>query len=371
MTYVKEVSSRLDLNKFIEFPERIYKNDPFYAPQLQIELKNHFSKKNPFLRQADVKFFLAIKDGEIAGRITSIVNYNHIKFHDERAGFFGFFECINDTDTAFALLDRASDELRKHGLEIIRGPMNFSTNEECGFLLDGFDSPPMLMTPYNPPYYNKLMDAYGMIKSKDLYAFIYELKDELPEKVSRIATVAEKKGIRVRTVQKKEFIPDMKIFQEIYNSAWSKNWGFIPLTDDELIYSAKRLKSIADFDLVFIAEKDGIPVGFLGLIPDFNLVLRKIRGRINPLTILKAIYYKHRIKDLRLLLYGIKEEYRNKGVDALMFLKGRDIVLKKKRYKKIEFSWILEDNIPVIRICELFGARLYKTYRIYEKRITD
>lgn len=366
---IKEVKSRSDLKKFIEFPLSLYKDDPFYSPQLSFDMKRHLSKKNPFLMKADVRFFLAVKKNKILGRIASIINHDHIKFHEDKVGFFGFFESINDPDVSASLLDRVCDELRRYGLEILRGPMNFSTNEECGFLIEGFDQPPMLMTPYNPSYYNDLMNNYGMKKAKDLYAFIYELKEKLPEKVLRVSSIAERRGIKIRTIRKDDFISDMKIFQDIYNSAWAKNWGFVPLSDEELLYSAKRLKPIADFDLIFIAEKDGSPIGFLGLIPDFNIVLRMMKGRLNLLSLFKAIYYKRRIKDLRLLLYGIKEEYRNKGVDALMFLKGWEIITRKKKYNRIEFSWILEDNISVIKLCELFGASLYKKYRIYEKRI--
>lgn len=367
---IREVNSRSDLKKFIDFPLFLYKDDPFYSPQLSFDLKRHFSKKNPFLRQADVKFFLLTKKGRIMGRVASIINHDHLKFHNDKVGFFGFFESVEDQEVASLLLDRVCDELRKHGLDTLRGPMNFSTNEECGFLIEGFDQPPMLMTPYNPPYYNDLMSSYGLEKSKDLYAFIYEVKEEIPEKVLRVALIAEKRGIKVRTLRKDHFISDMKIFQDIYNSAWVKNWGFVPLSDEELLYIAKRLKPIADFDLIYIAQKDDKPVGFLGLIPDFNFVLRRMKGRINILSLFKAVYYKGKIKDLRLLLYGIKEEYRNKGVDAFMFLKGWENIIKRKKYSRIEFSWILEDNIPVIRLCELFGARLYKRYRIYEKRIT-
>lgn len=366
---IKEVKSSSDLKKFIEFPLSLYKDDPFYSPQLSLDLKRHFSKKNPFLRQADVRLFIAIKKDEIVGRIASIVNHDHIKYHGERAGFFGLFESINDPDVSSRLLDRVSEELKGWDLEIIRGPMNLSTNEECGFLFEGFNYPPMIMTPYNPSYYNDLMTQYGMRKSKDLYAFIYEMKEELPEKVLRVKSFVERKGIKVRNVRKDSFLSDMKIFQDVYNSAWSKNWGFVPLKDEELIYGAKRLRPIADFDLLFIAEREEKPVGFLGLIPDYNLILRKMRGRLNPLSIIRAIYYKRKIRDLRLLLYGVKEEYRNKGVDALLFLAGREGLLNKKRYNRIELSWILEDNLPVIRLCELFGARLYKRYRIYEKNI--
>ncbi len=282
--------------------------------------------------------------------------------------FIGFFECINDSTVSGALLSRVQNELKNQGMETMRGPMNFSTNEECGFLIEGFDSPPMLMMPYNLPYYNDLMTAFGMSKSKDLHAYIYDMQEELPEKVLRVAALAERKGITVRTIDKKNFMADMKIFQNVYNSAWEKNWGFIPISDEELAYSAGRLKPLAVPDLTLIAEKDGEPIGFLGLIPDFNFVLRHMGGRLNPITILKALYYSRKITDLRLLLYGIKPEYRNRGVDALLFKVGHKNI-KKGGYKRIEFSWILEDNVSVIRICEMFGATMYKRYRIYEKAI--
>ncbi len=368
MINIIEIKTKSDINTFIKLPLDLYKNDNFYVPQLTMDMKTHFSDKNPFLKYADVKFFLVRKNGKIAGRIASIINPDHIKLHNERVGFFGFFECVNDSEVSDVLLNTVRDELKTQGMEVMRGPMNFSTNEECGFLLEGFDSPPMLMTPYNPPYYNNLMNAYGMTKSKDLNAYIYDVMDELPEKVLRVASLVEKRDVRVRPINKKNFLSDMQVFQKLYNSAWEKNWGFIPIMDDELTYSAGRLKPLAVPELTLIAEKDGEPVGFLGMIPDYNFVLRKIHGRLNPVTILKALYYSKRIKDLRLLLLGIKAEYRNRGVDALLFREGFKGI-KNGNYKKVEFSWILEDNMPIIRIIEMIGGRLYKKYRIYEKAI--
>ncbi len=328
----------------------------------------HFSEKNPFIRHADVKFFLAIKAGRVVGRIASVIDRQHIKIHNEKAGFFGFFECIDESAVAGALMNRAHDELKDHGMTIMRGPMNFSTNEECGFLIEGFDKPPMLMTPYNKPYYNDQMNGLGLVKSKDLLAFLYDFKDSLPDKVLRVAALAEKKGIKVRPVSKKDFTADMMVFKDIYNSAWKENWGFIPIPDEELVYSAGRLKPLVVPELTLIAEKDGNPIGFLGLIPDFNFVLKQMGGKLNPVTILKALYYSKKITSLRLLLYGIKPEYRNRGVDALLFKEGFKGIMK-GGYRKIEFSWVLENNISVIRIAEMFGAPLYKRYRIYEKNI--
>lgn len=363
---VKEVTAAKDLDRFIELSYSLYKNYPYYVPQLRKELQDQFSHKNPFFNHAVVKYFVAEKEGRIAGRVCSIINQRHREFHQEDAGFFGFFEAEDDREVAKALLDAVSAELRAAGMKVMRGPMNFSTNEECGFLIRGYDERPTIMTPYNPSYYNDLMEACGMEKAKDLYAFIHEVQERLPEKVLRVAAIAEKRGITVRPVNKKRFDDEMRVFREVYNDAWEKNWGFIPLTDEEIFYLGERLKQIVVPELTLIAEDNGSPVGFLGMVPDFNVVLKKMNGNINPLTIMKALYYSRKIKDLRLLLLGIKKQYRNKGVDALLFREGfRGI--RKGNYQRVEFSWILEDNIPVQRIVEMAGGRLYKKYRIYEK----
>jgi hypothetical protein len=364
-----EVKTKKELYDFIKFPFSLYPRDSFYSPQLIRDQLIHFSHANPFFKHSEIKFFLAFKGTKAVGRISTIINYRHLDFHKDDAGFFGFFESINDEAVSFKLLGAASDMLKKRNLKIIRGPMNFSTNEDCGFLIDGYDIPPMIMTPYNPPYYNDLMESYGMRKAKDLYAFIYNNKDELPEKVNRISAIAEKSGITTRALDKKNFIFDMLAFREIYNSAWENNWGFIPLSEDELFYSAKKLKQVMVPEFTILAFDGEEPIGFLGAIPDYNFVLRHMRGRLNPLTIAKAFYYSKKIDSLRLLLLGVKKEFRNKGVDALMFKEGdkNRKNTKFQQYKKIEFSWILEDNIPVIRLAEIFDAKPYKRYRIYEK----
>jgi len=336
-----------------------------------MELKSQFSSKNPFFEHAEAKYFLAMKHGKICGRIAAIANRRHLEFHDDGAGFFGFFESEDDKDAAQLLLDAAEGFLREKGMKTMRGPMNFSTNEECGFLLEGYDSDPMLMMPYNPPYYHGLMESSGMEKSKDLYAYIHDIKDALPEKVMRVAAIAEKRGITVRPVDKRRFHEEMQIFKEVYNSAWEQNWGFIPLTDRELNYLGEKLKQVIVPEFTLIAEDKGLPVGFMGFVPDFNQVLKHMNGRVNPVTIAKAFWYSRKISDLRLLLLGIRKEYRNKGVDALMFRKGFEGLVKKGgQYKRVEFSWILEDNVPVQLLIEMFGGKLYKRYRIYERKIS-
>ena len=368
MIEVVEVTSKENLDDFIKLPFSLYAKDPFYVPPLVKELHKQFSDKNPFFLHAAVRYFLAENDGKIQGRIVSIINQRHVDIHHEKAGFFGFYESSNDQEVAKALLNKVSDILRSEGMEIIRGPMNFSTNEECGFLIEGFDSSPMLMTPYNPPYYNDLMERYGMKKAKDLYAYIIDSPEELPKKINRVADIASKSGIRVRPLDKKNFKSDMHIFKKVYNSAWAKNWGFIPLTDEELVYLGNNLNPVVVPEMTVIAEKDNEPVGFMGLLPDFNFVLKHMKGKTNPLSIIKALYYSKKIKDLRLLLLGIKPEYRNRGVDALLFREGFKGV-KKGGYERVEFSWILEDNTPTQRLVEMIGGRLYKKYRIYEKRL--
>jgi len=368
MLEVLEVKSKKDLNDFIKLPFSLYSKDPFYIPPLNKEMFKQFSDKNPFFLHATARYFLAKKEGKPVGRIISIINQRHIEFHNERAGFFGFFESSNNLEVASALLDKVSEILIKGDMDIMRGPMNFSTNEECGFLIEGVNTPPMLMTPYNPPYYKDLMERYGMSKSKDLYAYIYDVLEELPEKVLRVAEIAAKSGIHVRPLDKKRFISEIHIFKDVYNSAWGKNWGFIPLTDEEIAYLGSNLKPVVVPEMTLIAEKDHESIGFMCLLPDFNFVLKHMNGKMNPISIIKALYYSKKIKDLRLLLLGIKSEYRNKGVDAILFREGFKGI-KNGGYKRVEFSWILEDNIPVQRIIEMIGGRLYKKYRIYEKRL--
>ncbi|MEW6001572.1 MAG: GNAT family N-acetyltransferase [Nitrospirota bacterium] len=363
---VIEVNSPKDLDDFIKFPFFLYAKDPFFIPPLIKDMYEKLSDKNPFFGFANCRYFLAKKEGKISGRIVSIINKRHIEFHGEKAGFFGFFEFTNDTAIVSALLDTVSEILKSEGMEVMRGPMNFSTNEECGFLFEGFNEPPVFMTPYNPFYYNDLMEGHGMKKAKDLYAYTCDIPKNLPGKILRVASIAEQKGIRVRLINKNFLNSEMKIFMDIYNSAWERNWGFIPLTEEETIYLADKIKPIVVPELTLVAETSEEPVGFMGVIPDYNLVLKMMKGKLNPLTIFKAIYYSKKIRNLRMLLLGIKPNYRNKGVGALLFREG---FRASKKYERIEFSWILEDNIPVQRLVEMIGGKLYKKYRIYEKRL--
>ncbi|GAB6183897.1 N-acetyltransferase [Thermodesulfovibrio hydrogeniphilus] len=365
---IKEVIDKKGLKDFVYLPITLHKNDPLYAPPLIKDMVEHLTPKNPFFKRAKAKFFIALKNGKPVGRIAGIVNYAHIEFHKEEAGFFGLFECINDKEVAQALFNTAENYLKAEGLKIMRGPMNLSTNEECGFLYEGFETPSMIMIPYNPPYYNELAESYEMKKAKDLYCFIADIPSELPHKIERIARFAEKQGIKARTIKIKNLKEELYAFMEVYNEAWRENWGFIPITKEEVDYMAEKLKPIALEELVIVAEKDSKPVGFFGAIPDFNEVLRRIHGRLTPINILKALYWRKKIKSIRLLLFGVKKDFRLKGVESIMLrevFKG----VTKHGFKKIEFSWILEDNYDTINLTQIVNAKRYKTLRIYEKDI--
>ncbi|MBI5640846.1 MAG: N-acetyltransferase [Nitrospirae bacterium] len=362
---IELIEAGKNLNEFIRLPLALYSKDPLFVPQLNRDMREHFSGKNPFFLHSHARYFIAKKDGRPAGRIVAFVNRTHNEVHRDKTGFFGFFDSLNDRDVAGALFEGAAGYLRQLGMECMRGPMNFSTNEECGFLLEGFHESPFIMMPYNFPYYNDLAEAYGMKKVKDLFAYIYKVQERLPEKVLRVAVIAEKRGITVRPIDMKKFMSEMMIFKDVYHSAWEKNWGFVPMTDEELAYSGERLKQVIIPEMTLIAEEYGRPVGFMGLIPDFNSVLKHMGGKVNPLSLIKALHYSGKIRDLRVMLLGIKKEFRYKGVEALLFREGFKPI-KKGGYQRVEFSWILEDNIPVQRTIEMIGGQLYKTYRVYE-----
>ncbi len=355
-----------NLNDFIRLPLSLHREDKFFVPQLNREMKAHLSPKNPFFEHAEAKYFLALKDGKRAGRIAAVIDRTHNSLHNEKTGFFGFFDCINDPDTAKALFEKVSEYLRGAGMTALRGPMSFSTNDECGMLIEGFEERPMIMMPYNPPYYNELTEKCGFSKVKDLYAYIYDVREKLPEKVLRVAAIVEKRGITVRPINMKQFLSDMMVFREVYHSAWEKNWGFVPMTEEELVYAAERLKQVIVPEMTLIAEEDGKPIGFMGMVPDANFVLKHMNGSMNPLSLAKALYYSPKIRDLRVMLLGVKKEFRNKGVEALLFREGFKPI-KKGNFQRVEFSWILEDNLPVQRTIETMDGRLYKKYRIYEK----
>jgi hypothetical protein len=354
--------------EFLHLPFKLYNRNSPWVPHLLKDTKEQFSARNPFFKHAEVAPFIAKINGDTVGRVVAIYNETYMKFHGEKAGFFGFFDCIDENTVARKLIEKVKQWLREKGISLLRGPMNFSSNDEWGLLIEGFDKPPMIMMPYNFAYYQNLLERCGLTKAKDLFAYVVDVPKKPLEKAYRVANIAAKQRIKVRPINIKSFKKEMSIFKTIYNSAWEKNWGFVPMTDEEIDYMAKKLKPIIIPELTLIAECNGKAVGFMMMLPDFNYVLKRLNGRLFPTGLLKALWYSRKIKNLRLLLLGIKEGYRKRGVDAFLVIEGLK-AMNKNNYRKVEFSWILEDNYPVQRIIETFNGRLYKKYRIYETAI--
>jgi GNAT superfamily N-acetyltransferase len=370
---IRVVETKSDLMQFIRLPWQIYKNDPHWVAPLLVERKEFLNKgKNPFFKHAYVVFYLAERHGQAVGRIAGIVNHNHVEYHQEKAGFFGFFECVNDYEVAKALLDKVQDWLRSEGMEIMRGPANFSSNEEWGFLLEGFDSRPVIMMTYNPPYYLEFAERYGLVKAKDLHAYFIDETSYPPQRVLRMAeSIRKRQNVRIRNLNMKEFIKELEGIKQIYNAAWSKNWGFVPMTDEEFDHLAKNLKQIVDPHMVFIAEVDGRPAGFSLALPDFNQVLARLNGRLFPLGILKLLWHskiRNKIDGVRIITMGVVPEFQKRGIDTVFYVKTFDVGVK-RGYRWAEMSWVLEDNTLMNRVLELLGAKLYKKYRVYEMRI--
>jgi hypothetical protein len=368
-----EVENKPDLKEFIKLPYRLYKNEKYYVPHLISERKDFFDRdKNPFFEHARVKYFLARRDGKTVGRIAGIANDLHNEFHNEKTGFFGLLDCENDSETAQALLRAAEDHVRGEGMELIRGPMNFSTNDEVGLLIEGFDSLPTFMMPYNPPYYIPLYDKLGLTKAKDLLAFFLDDSHPMSERWIRIVEKMRKRSrIKIRTINLKNFEAELEIVRKIYNSAWSKNWGFVPMTEAEFQHTADDFKKLVEPELVFLAFVDDEPAGFILGMPDYNVIFKKMNGRLFPTGLFKFLYYTKISKimsRLRVLTMGVVHKYQKLGLDAIFFVdiynSGRKI-----GYHSAELSWILEDNDMMVKAAENMGAKPYKKYRIYEKKL--
>lgn len=363
---VHEVNTRKQRGAFLKLPWKVYKGDPLWVPPLLAARKVFIDpKRNPFFLHAEVVLFLAHRDGSPVGRIAALVNHNHNRFHGDKVGFFGLFECVKDFQVAKALLDTAASWLKAKGMNIMRGPASFSTNEEIGLLVEGFQESPMIMMPYNPPYYADFLESYGLRKEKDLLAFIRTAHD-MPERFHRLCEKVKQRGrFQVRKLRMGELKEEISRFKSVYESAWERNWGFVPMTEAEIDHMAKELKRILDPDLAFFVETDGKIVGFSLALPDINQALKKINGRLFPLGFVKLLYHARKIDQLRVLLLGVAKEHRGTGMDLVLYMESFKEGVK-KGYKRGEFSWILEDNKAMIRPLEVMGASHYKTYRVYD-----
>lgn len=370
---VREIPPGKPLREFIDLAWRINTRDPNWVPPLRMTVEAALNRqKHPFHRHAEVAYLVAERDGQLVGRIAAIVNHLHNEHHHDQTGFFGLFECEDDPGAARALLDGAATWLRGRGMDRMRGPLSFSTNEEVaspGVLIDGFDTPPMLMMSHNPPYYAGLLEAAGLQKAKDLFAFWLEGTTP-PERIARsYERILARSNATLRPLDRKHFRRDVDILKGIYNSAWSQNWGFVPMTDAEFEHMAKEFRPVADLDLCLIAEVGGEPVGFSIALPDLNQAFRHLpNGRLLPFGLFKFLWYQRKVHRLRYITLGLKPGYRNLGLDAAFYLRTWQVGVE-KGYDQCEASWILEDNLDMVRPMEKIGGRIYKTYRIFEREL--
>lgn len=375
---IHRVSNHKELEEFIRVPWKVYANDPDWVPWLYYERLDFFDKrKNAFFEHAEADYFIARRDGEAVGAIAALVNHRYNDFQQQNVAHFGAFEVMNDREAALALLGAAEGWARERGAESLLGPFTFSTNDETGTLVDGFGSPPVVMMTYNQPYVPGFVEAAGFHKTMDLWAWIADLEKlekEMPEKVRRVVgKVRDRYDLTIRPVDLKNWDAEVALIKKIYNSAWERNWGFVPFTDAEIDHFAGTLKTVLDPALVFVVEHKGETVGFALTIPDVNQPLRRIRPGPSLLGsyLAAARLYLNRYKTdtVRVLALGVVEKFRGHGVDALMYYETVRAA-RERGYKWAEASWILETNDMMNRAIQLMGGEIYKTYRVYEKALS-
>jgi GNAT superfamily N-acetyltransferase len=370
---ITQVASKKERDQFIKFPWQIYAHDPSWVPPLVIERKQFLDrKKHPFYLHGDAALFLARSGGEIVGRVMASDDPNYNALHHSNVGCFGLFETIDDPEVAAALFRAAMDWLRRKGRDEIMGPIDYSTNYVCALLIDGFQHPPTILTSHNPPYYTELIEACGFTKAKDWYAWLFLDFSRPTEQLRKIANArAGKHRVTIRPNNPKKNVEESQRLHAIYDQAWQKNWGFVPFTKAESEYMAREMKPLIVPGSILIAEVGQEPVGFAICIPDINVALRRINGRLTsfglPIGLIKLLYYRAKIRLVRFIALGVVEKYRRAGIAEMLVLQMMDEV--SKRGSIGELSMTLEDNFMVNRFVEALGATRYKTYRIYRRRL--
>lgn len=357
--------------KFIEFQYQHYETDEHFVPPLRMDQKKLIdTKKNPYYNNAELALFIAEHEGKIAGRISAVVDHRFNEYHKSKTGHFGFFECIDHQPTADLLLRVAEDWLRDKGMEDVLGPASPGMMDMIGFLVEGFDKDPRIMMPYTKPYYEKLVLAAGYEQEMDLLAYDINQDVVTKDRMDRAKEIVLKRnpGMVIRPVNLKKIKEEVEIVRHIYNEAWKDNWGFLPLTKEELAATADEFKLILDPDIAHIVEVNGRPVAFSISLPDLNQIFKKMNGNLFPFGIFRLLFGRKKIDRLRTALMGVLPEYQGKGIDAL--LNQRTIELAKgKGYHGSELSWVLGNNQDMIRVAERLGANIDKTYRMYKKKL--
>jgi len=365
---IKKVNTKSELNQFIKFPWKIYKDNKYWVPPLLMEQKTLLDKqKNPFFKEADAEYFLAYRNNEIVGRIAAVKNDIYLKYHNDSSGQFGFFECKNDQDVANALFDTVKTWMKERGLKFMNGPANPSSNDIYGMLVEGFDDSPRLLMPYNPEYYVKLCENYGMKKAKDLFAWkIVNEKIKASEKLKRGQEIVRNRyKLKISQMDMKNFSKELERFKYVYNKAWAPNWGFVPMTEEQIDAMAKDMKPLAEPSLVLFGEIDGKLIGAALVMLDYNQVFINMNGRLLPFNFLKLFTQKKKINWARILTLGIIPEFQKKGLDTVFYWEIVNRAAELGIYQG-EASWVLEDNDMMNRGLELMNAERYKRYRIWE-----
>jgi hypothetical protein len=370
LTEVRRVAGRREFHQFIDYAYDLNASDPHWIPELRISARERLTpKKNPFFAHADVELLLARRNGVIVGRVAAIEDRLHNQTHGERTAMFGFFEAA-DADAARALMAVVERWAHERRLTRVRGPINPSLNESVGLLIDGFDTDSMLLMPHNPPTYPGFIESAGYAKVKDLFAWLYRIEREPPDVVTRLAErLRTRQQLTVRPLNVKDFYREADRLREIYCSAWEHNWGFVAPTIEEFRRIARELKPIFDPRCAICAESNGRMVACAVAVPDVNQALKGSTGRLNAATIWRLLRRNTYIDQARLLLLGIDAAYRTTGLYPLLLFELHRQIAGSSRYRRVEFSWILEDNRDINRPAEQAGATRYKTYRVYEKAI--
>ena len=366
---VRTVRDRADLDRFIDMQWDVYADDPNWVAPLRMDVRALLNRsKHPFHRHADVELFLALRGNIVVGRIAAIVNRLHNEFHEDRTGFFGLFECFDDDDAAAALFAAAEAWLKERGMDCARGPVNLSTNDELyspGILIDGFDTPPAVMMAHAPRYYRRFFESGAYEKGRDLLAYWVDVPTP-PRLLRMYERLVRSPGVEIRGLRMKHLTEEIGAIQEIYNSAWERNWGFVPMTAEEIEHLAAALKPVVNPDLCGIAYVNGEPIGFALGLPEYNQALKHVNGRLLPFGIFKLLWYRRRINAIRVLTLGLKPAFRQRGFDAALIM-HLFIHAGKRDQARGECSWILEDNAEMRNALERLGGTAYKTYRVYEK----
>lgn len=365
---IRQVSEK-ELNAFVNFPFELYQNDPYWVGELKADTKHLLSEKNVFWTHGRRALFMAYQNGRAVGRIMALVNTAHNEYHHENIGFFGFFDCINQQEIANALFKAGESWLKAQGVTAVRGPANPSSNHVYGLLVDGFNSMPAIMMPYNYPYYAELIENAGFQKEKDLLAFERSKDDQFSERFLKVcARCARAKGISLRRLNLKHLNEEAEIIRHIYNSAWAENWGFVPMSKQEMADVVNELKLIVRPEGTCVLEVDGVPAGFYIAIPNMNHALKELKGSlISPWRLLKALWAWRHIKDARLIMLGVAPEFRKRGIDLVLIKHIIDHGVAV--WNSAELSWVLEDNEGIIRGIMECGCHPSKRYRLYQKEL--